>query len=214
MTAAGDFAFLAHTTVSPLTLQPDGSTSNMLLPKVGSALLPAFIVMELLTGGTSLPSPEPSTPISVQIFQTLPRSARSDISEEEAAASLPELAKSVRSLYRRSGLSWDELAHVFGVSRRTLYNWSTGGKVSASYAQAIASVIRAVHQVDVGNPQLTRSKLLAPAEDGTTLYAHLIQQQSKPSFISSPSYRPDELLAGRPDSPDPTGPIVDFEQLT
>jgi DNA-binding transcriptional regulator YiaG len=214
MTAAADFIFQADSTVSPLTSQSDGSTSNMLLPKVGSALLPAFIVMELLTGGTSLPSPPPSTSISVQIFQTLPRADRSDTSEEEVAAILPELAKSVRSLYRRSGLSWDELAHIFGVSRRTLYNWSTGGKVSASYAQAISSVIRAVHQVDVGNPQLTRSKLLAPAEDGTTLYARLIQQRSKPPFVSGPSYRPDELLAVAPDVPDPTGSIVDFEQLT
>jgi len=213
-TTAADFAFLADSTALPLTSQSDGPTSNMLLPKVGSALLPAFIVMELLTGGTSLPSPPPRTSVTVQIFQISPQAGRSDIAEEEDAAILPELAKSVRSLYRRSGLTWDELAHVFGVSRRTMYNWSTGGKVSASYAQAISSVIRVVHHVDTGNPQLTRSKLLAPAEDGTTLYARLIQQQSKPSFVSGPSYRPDELLAGGIDSPDPTGPIVDFEQLT
>jgi len=213
MTVA-EFALLSDSTIAPLTPQSDGSTSNMLLPKLGSAFLPAFIVMELLTGGTSLPAPLPSTSVSVQIFQTSPQAARLGISEEETVAALPELAKSVRSLHKRSGLTWDELAQVFGVSRRTLYNWSTGGKVSASHAQAISSVIRAVYQVDTGSPELTRSKLLAPAEDGTTLYGRLVQQISRPAAISDPAYRPDELLSVGPDSPDPTGPLVDFEQLT
>jgi DNA-binding transcriptional regulator YiaG len=212
MTVA-DFTFPPDSTAAPLAPQSGGSTSNMLLPKVGSALLPTFIVMELLTGGTSLPAPLPSTSVSVQIFQTSPQAPRLDISDEEAIAALPELAKSVRSLHRRSGLTWDELAQVFAVSRRTLHNWSTGGKVSASHAQAISSVIRAVHQADTGNPELTRSKLLAPTEDGTTIYGRLVQQQSRPVSISNPAYRPDELLSGSPDSPDPTGPLVSFEQL-
>jgi len=136
------------------------------------------------------------------------------VNEERAYTLLPELAKSVRSLHDRSGLTWDELAHMFGVSRRTLYNWSTGGRVSASHAQAITSVIRAIHQMDTGSPQLTRSRLLAPAEDGTTIYTRLAQQQSVPPAISGPAYRPDELLTGGSDSSDPTGPLVDFEQLT
>src|SRR5215475_11197515 len=215
-----EFISLPESTVGPLTVstvaspmdQPSESTSNMLLPKFGSALLPAFIVMELLTGGTSIPARQPVPSISVSIYQTLPQTVRSDVSEEQADTLLPELARSVRSLRDRSGLTWDELAYVFGVSRRTLYNWSTGGKVSASHAQAIAAVVRTVHQVDAGNPRLTRSRLLAPSEDGTTIYTRLAQQQPVPPAASSPAYRPDELLTSSPDSSDPTGLLVDFEQ--
>lgn len=205
---------LEASTVAPRTGQPSESTSNMLLPKFGSALLPAFIVMELLTGGTSVPAPQAGPSLVVSIYQALPRTARPDVNEEKTETFLPELARSVRSLRDRSGLTWDELAYVFGVSRRTLYNWSTGGKVSAPHAQAIAAVVRTVHQMDTGSPQLTRSRLLAPSEDGTTIYTRLAQQQSVPPTISGPAYGPDELLTSSPDSSDPTGPLVDFEQLT
>jgi hypothetical protein len=209
-----DLTLLRDSTIAPLTVQYDESTSNMLLPKIASSFLPAFIVVEFLIGGTSLPVAPPNTSVSVPIFRISPRAFDSKTDEEGAYAFLPELAKSVRSLYRRSGLTWDELAYIFGVSRRTLYNWSTGGKVSSLHAQAISSVIRAIHQIDAGSPQLTRSKLLAPAEDGMTFYSRLAQQQSRPPAIGGPAYRPDELLGTTPDSPDPTGPLVDFEQLT
>src|SRR5262249_58463749 len=125
-----------------------------------------FIVMELLTGGTSIPTGQSTPSIEVSIYRTPPQAvAPAAVNEQLVSTLLPELAKSVRSLRDRTGLTWDELAHLFGVSRRTLYNWSTGGKVSASHAQSIAAVVSAVHHLDTGNPQLTRSKLLAPAED-------------------------------------------------
>jgi DNA-binding XRE family transcriptional regulator len=204
---------LEASTAAPRTGQPSESTSNMLLPKFGSALLPAFIVMELLTGGTSIPARQPEPSLSVSIYQTLPRIAPSGVNERQDDTFLPELARSVRSLRDRSGLTWDELAYIFGVSRRTLYNWSTGGKVSAPHAQAIATVVQTVHRVDTGDPQLTRSRLLAPSEDGTTIYTRLARR-SVPPAITGPAHRPDELLTSTPDSYDPTGPLVDFEQLT
>jgi DNA-binding transcriptional regulator YiaG len=212
-TGSSGFIVLPESTVVPSTFQTGESTSNMLLPWLGSAVLPAFIVLEILTGSTSVPVNQQAPSISVSVYRTLPRATRAD-ANEQVAAILPELARSVRSLRDRSGLTWDELAYVFGVSRRTLYNWSTGGKVSAAHARVIALVVRAIHQVDTGNPELTRSKLLAPARDGTTIYASLAQQSPQLPAVSGPVFGPDVLLSSSPDSADPTGPIVDFEQLT
>ena len=192
-----------------------GSTSNMFLPKLGPAVLPAFLAMGLLTGGTSLPARPAPRSMSASVFpmSALTPSESAAAVQEESEAFLPELAKSVRSLRQRSGFTWDELAYIFDVSRRTLYNWSTGGQVSASHAQAIASVVNVIHQNDTGNPKLTRSKLLAPTEDGSTIYSRLAQQQRSVPTTGGSAYRPDELLSARHDSPDPTGKLVDFEEL-
>lgn len=203
------------TTLISVTDNAGGSTSNMLLPKLGPAVLPAFLSLGLLTGGTSLPVHPDLPPMSASIFPISASSPTESAAtvQEQSEAFLPELAKSVRSLHRRSGLTWEELANVFGVSRRTLHNWSTGGQVSASNAQTIALVVNAIHQIDAGNPKLTRSRLLAPAEDGSTIYTRLARLHGPTPMVSGPTYRPDELLSTRQDSPDPTGKLVDFEEL-
>jgi DNA-binding transcriptional regulator YiaG len=190
-----------------------GSTSNMLLPKLGHAVLPAFIAIGALSGGTCVPARLPPSPISMPLIRVSAAIARDSVSDNLADSSslLPELAKSVRALHERSGLTWDELAYIFGVSRRTLHNWSTGGQVSASHAQAIASVTGVIHDVDAGDPKLTRSKLLAPTAEGETAYTRLAISLKRPA-TSAPDYRPDQLLSARHNSPDPTGSLVNFKR--
>src|ERR1035441_737266 len=186
-----------------------GSTSNLLLPKIAPALLPPFISLALLTGGTSLPAHfEASRPSQSVISQGDASSKSQERSVKEGVEDvLPDLAKSVRSLRQRSGLTWDELARVFGVTRRTLYNWSIGGQVSSAHAQTLARVIGLVHEVDTGDARLTRSRLLAPTESGSTLYTQLAQRRG--FAPTTGAYRPDQLLDARHDTPDLTGAIVD-----
>lgn len=198
-----------------------GSTSNQFLPQIAPALVSSFLTLALLTGGAAptghIESPRPSQ--SATYGGIAPRTQRAALTAQEQPASdeedapLPELAKSVRSLRQRSGLTWDELARIFGVTRRTLYNWSIGGQVSAANARAIADVIGSLHEIDAGDPRVTRSRLLAPTENGATLYAMLIQQRRRTSHLSAPVYSPDQLLGARYDTPDQTGKVVDVDPL-
>lgn len=192
-----------------------GSTSNRLLPRIGPALLPAFISIPILTGATSLPAHLEliSHPHSVVALRSSVAESHGGLVSREIEENLPDLARSVRALRQRSGLTWDELARIFGVTRRTLYNWSIGGQVSAAHAQALARVITRVHEVDAGDPKLTRSRLLAPTDSGSTLYTRLAQQRELGVTTEEPVYRPDQLLAARHDTPDQTGAITDFEPL-
>jgi transcriptional regulator with XRE-family HTH domain len=192
-----------------------GSTSNMLLPRIGHALLPPFLSISILATGTSLPASwEMSRPTqSVIAPQTAIQAPPSRAVGDRAGEVLPELARSVRALRQRSGLTWDELARIFGVTRRTLYNWSIGGQVSAAHAQALAQVVALVHEVDLGDPRQTRSLLLAPTESGSTLYSQLIQQQRVKPANRNLEYRADQLLDARFDTPDQTGMIIDVEPL-
>jgi len=192
-----------------------GSTSSLLLPKIGPALLPPFIAIAILTGGTSQPAhlELPRPPQRIIALRATGPVASERLINEKTEESLPDLAQSVRSLRQRSGLTWDELARIFGVTRRTLYNWSTGGQVSAAHAQSLARVIALFHEVDAGEPKLTRSRLLAPTENGSTLYTRLVQQRAPAYTTGGPTYRPEQLLSARHDTPDHTGEIIDFEPL-
>jgi DNA-binding transcriptional regulator YiaG len=199
----------------PSTDYLGGSTSNLLLPKIGPALLPPFISIAILTGGTSLPAhlETPRLPQSIIALRVTESEPHDILHNERTEEVLPDLARSVRSLRQRSGLTWDELARIFGVTRRSLYNWSIGGQVSAAHAQTLARVIAVVHGVDAGDPKLTRSRLLAPTESGATLYTRLAQQRGSVASAGGPIYRPDQLLDARYDTPDQTGEITDFEPL-
>ena len=191
-----------------------GSTSNQLLPKIAPALLPPVLAFTLLTGG-------PATTLQFEAFAP----AQTSIVQEQAAFTmptgtteraeevLPELAKSMRSLRRRSGLTWDELARILGVSRRTLYNWSVGGQISAAHARILADIVGLIHEVDTGDPKLTRSRLLAPTNSGSTLYTQLVQRRRFEPQVSDLTYRPDQLLGARYDIADQTGVVTDFEPL-
>jgi DNA-binding transcriptional regulator YiaG len=205
---------LPGTSTAVETDSAGGSTSNMFLPKLGDAVLPAFLALELLKGGTSASTSQASATMAASIRPFLVLLLAKPDTQEASESFLPALANSVRSLRRRSGLTWDELASIFGVSRRTLHNWSTGGQVSASHARAIASVIAVVHDIDTGDAKLTRSRLLAPAEDGTSPYTRLANQLRAARGRPALSYRPEELLGAHHDSPDPTGQIISHERLT
>jgi transcriptional regulator with XRE-family HTH domain len=198
-----------------------GSTSNQLPLKLGPALITPFITAALLFGGgmpTGYAAPI-RTPQSATYgcVNRLDREVTPTTQEVPVSAGdetpLSELAKAVRSLRQRSGLTWDELARIFGVTRRTLYNWSIGGQVSAANAQAIAEVVGRLHGIDSGDPKVTRSRLLAPKANGDTLYASLIREVRRTPAPQVPVYTPDQLLGARHDTPDQTGKVIGFEPL-
>ncbi len=87
-----------------------GSTSSLLLPKIGPALLPPFIAIAILTGGTSQPAhlELPRPPQRIIALRATGPVASERLINEKTEESLPDLAQSVRSLRQRSGLTWDE----------------------------------------------------------------------------------------------------------
>jgi transcriptional regulator with XRE-family HTH domain len=119
---------------------------------------------------------------------------------------LPETAKAIRDLHLRSGLSWDELARLIGVSRRSVHNWANGAPVSQPNSARLAKAAKAILSADMGSPKLTRSRLLAPSADGSSLYAQTqARTRSEVSRLSVElDLKPDELLDAR--FPDPSAP--------
>lgn len=88
----------------------------------------------------------------------------SDLSEPQGMFST-----ALVSLRRRSGLSYGEIATAIGVSRRTLHLWLANGKVSARNAGRLSALVALVGQHEQMTAPLTRSRLLAPSGDGTSV---------------------------------------------
>jgi len=68
--------------------------------------------------------------------------------------------KSISELRRLSGLTWDQLAKLFNVSRRSLHFWASGQPLSRFNEEQLNRLLEAIQYIDRGSANLNRSLLL------------------------------------------------------
>ncbi len=78
-------------------------------------------------------------------------------------------ARLISELRVLSGLTWELLAKVCGVSRRAVHLWASGRPMSVDRQEHVARVLEMVRLLEVGSPAGTRSLLLSPAPGGGLL---------------------------------------------
>lgn len=72
-----------------------------------------------------------------------------------------DVAEIIRQTKVRSGLTWDQLAEVFGVSRRAVHGWAAGARMNARHAETLAWLEQLLARVEEsGDPDTTRAILL------------------------------------------------------
>lgn len=74
---------------------------------------------------------------------------------------IPRTAHYVRVTKHYSGLTWEQMGYVLGVSRRTAYNWYKGARVTRKNSRKIAFVLRAVSNIWRGSTEKTLKELLS-----------------------------------------------------
>ncbi len=74
-------------------------------------------------------------------------------------------AESIMEIRRRSGLNWEELGDLFGVSRRSVHNWANGKPANSIHDRTIRKTLAAVRHLDMGDQEGTRAALLAVDEN-------------------------------------------------
>ena len=91
------------------------------------------------------------------------------------STSSPEATqKSLSELRRLSGLTWDQLAKLFNVSRRSLHFWASGQPLSRSNEDHLNRLLGTIRYIDRGSASLNRSLLLRPDGNGNPLFDLLI----------------------------------------
>jgi DNA-binding transcriptional regulator YiaG len=94
--------------------------------------------------------------------------ARTTATPDTSLATIPSesVGQAILEIRRRSGLTWDEIAGLFEVSRRSVHHWASGKTVSAEHDQRIRRTLAIIRRIDRGDAQSTRNLLLTPDADG------------------------------------------------
>jgi len=104
------------------------------------------------------------------------------------APSAESTRRAISELRRLSGLTWEQLAELFGVSRRSVHFWASGKPLNAANEEKLLRVLDIVRRADLGSSRSTRAALFN-ATNGVTAFGLLVA--SRFEEVS-------ELLGGMP----------------
>jgi DNA-binding transcriptional regulator YiaG len=79
----------------------------------------------------------------------------------------------IAELRRLTGLTWEQLARLFNVSRRSVHFWASGSKMADANRAHLDSVLDTVRLIDRGSMTENRAALLTTGHDGATLLDQL-----------------------------------------
>jgi hypothetical protein len=137
-------------------------------------LLGHFLGSEGTTAGYTPPPAIPTgTSANPDGLAAAPVTSR--FAEDEAAGAILELR-------RLSGLGWEQLADLVGVTRRTVHFWASGRPINAANAERVQRTLAAVRFADRGTASDNRVLLLTPQEDGALLQ-DLLREQAYDRFM-------------------------------
>ncbi len=80
----------------------------------------------------------------------------------------------IAELRRLSGLTWEQLARMFSVSRRSLHFWASGKPMAASNEEHLQRALAVLRKIDRGAASANRTALLGVREDGTIPFDLLV----------------------------------------
>jgi DNA-binding transcriptional regulator YiaG len=128
--------------------------------------------------------------------------------EERAGAVIAELR-------RLSGLTWEQLAQLFQVTRRSLHFWASGKPMTPAHRAHLDGLLATIRQIDRGSAGPNRELLMARHGDTTAFellergeydrVLALIGPGNARARVRSPRLAP-EVLAAR--APRPPGDLV------
>lgn len=92
-------------------------------------------------------------------WQGNPTSNTPPVAVEEAPK--PNTAELIQDLHDRSGLTWEQLSKILGVSRRSVHLWASGGRMNARHIELANELVSLVRNAPAEDPERVRAWLLA-----------------------------------------------------
>lgn len=83
----------------------------------------------------------------------------------------------IAELRRRSGLTWEQLARLFGVARRSVHFWVSGKPMNAANEERLGRLLAVVRNIDRGNARATRSVIVTALPDGLIPFDLLVKDE-------------------------------------
>jgi DNA-binding transcriptional regulator YiaG len=158
---------------------------------VATPILEAHLIYDRSTGAWIQDAPADVTTISYSRVQT-PGLAGGNMPAPSRLAP----AESVRQLRAESGLTWDQLARLFGVSRRAVHHWASGGRMNSVNEEHLAAIWEAVRRLPTNDPTKRRSLLISTPETGLSVFELLKAGRPTSEVLQAAAYSPDLLIGG------------------
>lgn len=80
-------------------------------------------------------------------------------------------------LRRLSGLTWERLGELFGVSRRSLHFWASGKPQNSAHEERLQRLLATLRRVDRGSARENRGALFEAQADGFIPFDLLVREQ-------------------------------------
>ncbi|GHB31348.1 hypothetical protein GCM10010346_63420 [Streptomyces chryseus] len=104
-------------------------------------------------------------------------------------------AAAVSRLHDESGLTWDQLGRLLGVSRRAVHMWAAGKRMNSKNTELLGKLLRLVDSAPTTGPEQCRLWLFTPGGDGTTPIERFLDDHRRPGPpLSGSGYTPAGLL--------------------
>lgn len=142
-----------------MTTLPDNrtGTSTYIQPRTAGVHLVGALVLSMGAGTSLVASPIPRAV----------REASMATDVGQPVAPLRHRPHPAADLRLRSGLTWEQMAQIFGVSRRAVHFWVSGGRMTVENERKLQEVLAAFRLVDTGRNSENRMMLATPLPDGS-----------------------------------------------
>lgn len=197
---------IEHDVVRDASVTGNGGRLTPQQSRSASWMLSSVALVGCLSG-TSLAAPQ-SVPTSTALVDAT-RSARvefvsravgaGDVDEQEALEGAQSRSDrdEVAWIKDNSGLTWDQLGKVFGVSRRAVHMWANGGRLNESNARRLrefSAVVRGIiASSDATTPEDVRGRLLEVGPDGMSTIGRMRNERSSDAAWGAP-FGPEHLI--------------------
>lgn len=140
------------------------------LPKV-AIMVAGYVTFGILSATTTGLAPAAATQ---QIIGHEPRTAgygsRSLVVIDAGIRSSRSSADQLLQVRESSGLTWDQLARLFGVSRRAVHHWASGDNMNAHNHELLTRLTTLVGELPGETPAEKRSELLRARDGGKSAF--------------------------------------------
>ncbi|MCY3020093.1 MAG: helix-turn-helix domain-containing protein [Planctomycetota bacterium] len=154
-----------NTEARPPEFAPTSASGAMLVQRASKTLHIGILCLGIGTTSAVAPATDRVNDRFPQMIQT---------SAGSPAVAATRQTTAVSELRQLSGLSWDQLARILGVSRRSIHFWASGKTLTQANEEKLNRVLSVVRRLDRGSATANRAVLLGSLADGTIPFDLLI----------------------------------------
>jgi transcriptional regulator with XRE-family HTH domain len=100
-------------------------------------------------------------------YAVLPAASSTQAEPAGLPVELRDPVGAMHEIRRLSGLTWEECAEVFCVSRQAVHDWANGKQLKPANLNKVQAVLAAFRGLPAGNPTLVRASLLSTLPSGS-----------------------------------------------